>query len=169
MNKIPELKLEFGNHEGAEVEENLLEYYIDSENNQAHLVPYNGTWCDDTHIPHNDDKDMFDVCNQHYNKLYHHFLKIADTQGLLTKEASLLLKPDNWIGWNSKYTDIIIGYDKYDNYYKIKCYMTNPDLWEVCISNNTYRSSLNSSEIAQQYCQNWLNEYLLDNALKEQK
>jgi len=39
-----------------------------------------------------------------YTELYLEILKIADAQGLLTKEASLALKPENWIEWDNTST-----------------------------------------------------------------
>lgn len=92
--------------------------------------------------------------------VYLQALKIADEQGLLTKEASLALKPDNYINWRWDNC----GRDKwghdYDIYHKggqsvyLNIYFTQS---KVSILEEL---EFNNFILAQEYCQNWLNNYL---------
>lgn len=97
--------------------------------------------------------------------VYLQALKIADAQGLLTKEASLDLKPDNWIEWrdcNKIFGNPYNGSEGRCNYGFIFHVLDNGSIEIEDNKGNIIHVLDNGSTETFNivYCQNWLDEYL---------
>lgn len=122
-------------------------------------------------------KYMDEMCDAEDRKnvqdIYLTCLKIADEQGLLTKEASLALKPDNWIEWEREHVNTCNHKDECTGKSKDYCFeiiihsREHIEIYvvpiETCSDWRTYIKTLHTSNFEyKDVCQNWLNEYLKD-------
>ncbi len=127
--------------------------------------------------------------SEHFDIFYREILKIADQQGLLSKEASLALKPDNWIEWGNN-SETRYGGISYAFIFTVSidadiniCFIHIKDKNKNTVDRIQFENVItkhpnfgefgfNASELLrwvdfpriEQTCQNWL-----DNYLKEQK
>lgn len=107
------------------------------------------------------DGNGFDNPKEYATNIYLDFLQIADAQGLLNKEASLMLKPDDWIEWERT------EYGNYNGITKIgiihifslsHIVFKYPNLEQIVI--NIDDDKFKTLEEAKEVCQNWLDEHL---------
>ncbi len=186
MNKIPELTLEFEKIDtGFTFRANSIikDKYFFIEKQSEHYFAFYGHKDDPFYKVFLAKIDTFGsldeaklACEQYQQNLYLNCLELADIQGLLTKEASLDLKPDNYIEWDKKEcktaykgdfkfgskiaffviyflgAEIVYKYDNEDySDDNEQPYIVKP------IRNGNRFENL---EQAKQHCQNWLDDYL---------
>ncbi len=159
MDKIPELQVSSSLKETLNIVERECVYCGE--------MTYIASLDEDTIVSLASSQFERDEDIQHYiNEIGITFLQEYDKLGLLTKEASLALKPDNWIEWEENFNEFnqIQGYSKYfgtrirvvkyNNGYSYAGWVSVGD------SPVTFSQMYPSPQAAKQYCQNWLDNYL---------